>query len=1575
MVKRFIALLTMFVVLTTAVAAQAEWVSLSGKTQARPEVTATQVSPGTTVLDITVPGFDMTTVQVEGRDYAQLRLPGHWFTLEEGRPEVPFITSSLIIPDAGTPVVRLVDAVWREVDSPAVLPSKGNLLRTQDPDQIPYVFGQAYQAGVFPGQVSQLSDPYILRDHRAVNLRLYPLRWDADRGVLMALESARVEVQTSGSGGVNVKPSRLTTSLDARYQEIYSRSFANFEAVAGGADKYNMLSTEGNMLIVCNDAFMGTIGDFVQWKREKGLNVEVISTGSVGATTTGIKDAIQTRYDSPEGLTYVILVGDIVQVPTFSGTYEGADDDTRYANCAGSDLYPDLFVSRISASTPEDVLIQTQKFITYERDPQAGAAWYSKAAGLASSEGSPYADHERAEWIRDDLLAYGFDEVDQIYQLNGDGATEISAAVNAGRSLLFYIGHGSGSSWSNPYFSTTDANNLSNGYMTPWVLDVSCSNGDFSMSECFAEAWMRSGTTSQPNGAVSMYSASTSTPWVPPCVMQAEAVDLLIADQANVIGSLYYHGIMKVLDEYGTGISSEGTQLVEQYNIFGDCSLQVRTAAPVAPTVSHAGSVIIGSDQFTIDTGVAGATVSLYSDGVIHGTGVTDASGYCLVTLDQPVLTGGDVQLTITGYNLQTYRELLPAIVPVVVDVQPASVPVGVTTEVTVTLADPPSKSVENVSVFIEGFGVSGLQQVTGAEGVAVFQVTPLYGETLKVRGVEDGTSYNMFSVDLPVTGAADLTNPAISAGVASIGLDGSLAVNLSGEITGSADEYGLTLAFAGGGTSGQASDVGNSVALSVLPTVAGSGTATLMAEGYNLFSGNVDIMVAYGTVAGHVLDGDNGDAAVMLAQVSCYAAPYTGVEAPVFQVVSGLDGSWSYAEELPVGDYVLTVEKFGYLPTEESFFLMYGANDLGTQLSLAPAGALSGTVTSSDGGGSVAALVQVLRSDNDQQVAQTYADSETGAYNLEGLTYFGYKVKVSLQGFVPQTVNVMVDQAAVVQDFVLEPTAGNILVLDDDPAKTGMSNHPAKLNKLGEPIAEAYTSEVSRSATDLGGTLILLGYNVTFTSSDTYDAALWSDYDLLIVACGNNTSNLSTTLKADLEDYVAAGGKLLLEGGEVAYAHRSDTSFAQQVMHITSWGSDSVGDLTVSDASHPVMSYPTTVTGPIDLAYVGYGDSDSVNPASDADEPGSWSGASSEASVVCFNPDPGPLGGQIVFFCFNYSALATGERENLLQNAVYYLLLEEVGDASIAGTVNVAGAENSGVTVTLNPGNQVVVTGADGTYLFDGLYEGSYHLTAVKEGWSSAAMDVELAGGEAVTGLTCVLNPILITDFCDDPDVDVPDNDQNGGVYCPMDVAVDANVSSVSVFLDISHTYLADMAVQLISPSGTVVILHQNQGGDGDDLYAWYPDEATPYESLDAFIGEPMQGEWTLRAMDFGPMDFGHVNSWCLRFTYESNVSAAGDESELPRELAAVGNFPNPFNPMTTIKFALPGEGRVDVAVYDVAGRRVATVLDEVLSAGFQEVTWQGKDDLGRTVSSGTYFYRVTSGGQTVTGKMLLMK
>ena len=84
---------------------------------------------------------------------------------------------------------------------------------------------------------------------------------------------------------------------------------------------------------------------------------------------------------------------------------------------------------------------------------------------------------------------------------------------------------------------------------------------------------------------------------------------------------------------------------------------------------------------------------------------------------------------------------------------------------------------------------------------------------------------------------------------------------------------------------------------------------------------------------------------------------------------------------------------------------------------------------------------------------------------------------------------------------------------------------------------------------------------------------------------------------------------------------------------------------------------------------------------------------------------------------------------------------------------------------------------------------------------------------------------------------------------------------------------------------------------------------------------------------------------------------------------------YPNPFNPATRIAFSLPRAGEIELAVYDVAGRRVTTLVSGMMAAGQHEVVWRGRDDRGDAVASGVYFSRLVSGKQMQTRKMLLLK
>ena len=98
--------------------------------------------------------------------------------------------------------------------------------------------------------------------------------------------------------------------------------------------------------------------------------------------------------------------------------------------------------------------------------------------------------------------------------------------------------------------------------------------------------------------------------------------------------------------------------------------------------------------------------------------------------------------------------------------------------------------------------------------------------------------------------------------------------------------------------------------------------------------------------------------------------------------------------------------------------------------------------------------------------------------------------------------------------------------------------------------------------------------------------------------------------------------------------------------------------------------------------------------------------------------------------------------------------------------------------------------------------------------------------------------------------------------------------------------------------------------------------------------------------------------------------------ENDTPKiESLTISNYPNPFNPETTIIFSLPNSGNVSLDIFNIRGQKIRTLVNESMNAGHHQVVWNGTDDFSRNVSSGIYFYRINAGGESLTRRMLLLK
>ncbi|MDD5506811.1 MAG: C25 family cysteine peptidase [Bacteroidales bacterium] len=575
--------------------------------------------------------------------------------LQAGSPDLPKLTASVIIPDLARMAVKVTHAEYTDYPDLFLAPSKGNLTRDIDPSSVPYVFGKAYNRDeYFPGKLAQLQTPYILRDYRGQTVAVYPFQYNPVTHTLRVYHSMTVEIKSVDDAGINpFYRTKENDRVDAEFNRIYQRHFMNLRQV-----RYTPLEEQGNMLVICYGDFMDEMEPFIEWKRMTGIPIEMVDVATIG-NSSQIKTYVDNYYTT-YGLTFLLLVGDAEQVPTRA--YGGVSaSDNSYGFITGDDSYAEVFVGRFSAETPEQVTTQVERVIQYEKNPLTSTDWFTHQVGIASSQGpgdDNELDYEHMRNIQSDVLNYTYTYVAELFDgsqgnLDSPGnptPAMVAAEINLGTSMIAYTGHGSSSSWSTSGFSSSHVNQLTNTEMLPFIWSVACSNGTFTGSTCFAEAWLRAtDTDGNPTGAIATLMSTVSQSWDPPMDGQDEMVDILVESYTDNIkrtyGGISVNGCMKMNDTYG----DDGSYETNAWMCFGDPSLVVRTAFPQTMTVAHNPTIFIGAAQFTVTCDVEGAQVGLTIGDQLLGS-ATIQGGYATIEFE-PLLAPDTMTVVTSAYN------------------------------------------------------------------------------------------------------------------------------------------------------------------------------------------------------------------------------------------------------------------------------------------------------------------------------------------------------------------------------------------------------------------------------------------------------------------------------------------------------------------------------------------------------------------------------------------------------------------------------------------------------------------------------------------------------------------------------------------------------------------------------------------------------------------------------------------------------------------------------------------------------------------------------------------------------------
>ena len=642
-----------------------------------PRSTGTVVSlvdfdPGGVSLKTTVSGLRSERISIDGREFGNLQIAGEGITAQVGKPRLPVVRRLVEIPFGATVSVELGPAHIEELSLPDL--SLGERIAPLQPpvpkipgaqERIPFVIDEEhYRTDAFwPPELVRVREIGVLRQTRVALVEIFPVRYNPRKGLVKLCSQVQFQLSFQGVDLARTRAhkKRYTDSFSARPN---SRLFIATDPQPSPLDGWS--TPRVGYLVVVDDDLYEAVLPLTDWKRQQGFQVSLVRTSQAGYDKAEIKSYIKDAYDTWDvPPTFLLLVGDVGQIPTYS--VGGITTDLYYTTMDEENYFPDIQVGRISATDSVQLAMMVKKIVEYEKglwDVPDG--WTRKGYFMATNDSW---NHGLAEGTQEYSMhlarAYGM-ICDSLYAYYGTG-TPIAEALDDGRCLAVYTGHGSFYGWAGPSFTKSDVQALQNGQMYPLICSHACNTGGYHKGECFGETWLRA----EEKGAVSFWGSTVSSYWDEDDILQKRMFDALFDSSLTWLSGMMDKAKLELWIFYGGEGLSES--YYKMYNILGDPSMHLWTRPPKSLVASHADHLRLGISSFVIDVWqprapgpgsqdviqsttlvpVNDALASISMKGELCGTALTTPGGKVSVKLEPPPLAEDSLEIAVskTGYR------------------------------------------------------------------------------------------------------------------------------------------------------------------------------------------------------------------------------------------------------------------------------------------------------------------------------------------------------------------------------------------------------------------------------------------------------------------------------------------------------------------------------------------------------------------------------------------------------------------------------------------------------------------------------------------------------------------------------------------------------------------------------------------------------------------------------------------------------------------------------------------------------------------------------------------------------------
>jgi len=410
----------------------------------------------------------------------------------------------------------------------------------------------------------------------------------------------------------------LTSTLFAASGPLAFESL--MEAYPSVQTNYNWSSYQrGDFLIIANDVVLTNpyLEPYRVLKEQQGFRVTMVGLSETGNTASDIRAYIADFYHA-NALEYVLLIGDVddaYALPSFSYGPENDVTDLPYVLIEGGadDYHPEAFIGRWPVDTAQELAKVVARTLIYSRTPDVESGYLEKAlvtAGNYADSGTILTPVWTSYWLHDQLLDFGYNEVDTVYFPPTTGPEQILSAWNDGVGIVNYRGWGDAHGWHFPHFHVTDFDDgaLNNGNRLPIVFSFVCGTGKFdsNIDPAFCEALLTQGSVSVPAGAVAVVAPSdlhTRTKFNN--ALNSKLWDALMEGHVSELGPALLASKFGFQDEFlnelGPGQMAEF--YYHTYNVIGDPSLPVwlLNPEPITLETSEFGNVTWDDGLITLE--------------------------------------------------------------------------------------------------------------------------------------------------------------------------------------------------------------------------------------------------------------------------------------------------------------------------------------------------------------------------------------------------------------------------------------------------------------------------------------------------------------------------------------------------------------------------------------------------------------------------------------------------------------------------------------------------------------------------------------------------------------------------------------------------------------------------------------------------------------------------------------------------------------------------------------------------------------------------------------------------------------